>query len=135
MTIDVHAHCIPSDVLETLEREGDRYGMEIVSDGDRRHIMVAGRVSTGPMRTDLVDVDRRLAKMDAAGVDVQMISSFVDLTAYVLDPATGARFSRMFNEGLAGLADDHAGRFLPLCTVPLQAPAAAAVELRFAVGD
>ncbi|MDH3399294.1 MAG: amidohydrolase family protein [Acidimicrobiia bacterium] len=135
MTTDVHAHCIPPDVLKTLESQGDHFGMEIVGDGDRRLVVVAGRVTTGPIRADLVDVDRRLATMDRTKVDVQMISAFIDLTAYALDAATGARFSRMYNEGLAGLAGEHPGRFLPLCTVPLQAPSAAAAELRIAVGD
>lgn len=135
MSTDVHAHCIPPEVLKTLENAPDRFGIEIVQDGDRRRVVVAGRVSTGPLRDDLVDVDRRLTAMDAAGVDVQMISCFVDLTAYALDAASGARFARMYNEGLAGLAAEHPDRFLPLCTVPLQAPSASAAELRFAVGE
>ncbi|MDF1597669.1 MAG: amidohydrolase family protein [Acidimicrobiia bacterium] len=135
MTTDVHAHCIPQEVLANLESRGDQFGMQIVRDGERRQVVVAGRVTTAPLRADLVDVDQRLAAMDRSGVDVQMISAWIDLTAYALGAAEGSRFSRMYNEGLAGVAEEHPDRFLPLCTVPLQAPSAAATELRFAVAD
>ena len=135
MTVDVHAHCIPEVVMETLEKQGERFGVEIVGDPDRRQAVVAGRVTTSPLRGDLVDLSHRLATMDQTGVDMQMISSWIDLTAYALEPAEGSRFSRMYNEGLAGVVAENPDRFLALCTVPLQAPVAAAAELRFAVGE
>ncbi|NNC40816.1 MAG: amidohydrolase family protein [Acidimicrobiia bacterium] len=135
MTIDVHAHCIPETVMETLSQDGERFGIQIIGDGDRRQAVVAGRVTTGPLRGDLVDLDHRLATMDRSGVDMQMISSWIDLTAYALTPDEGSRFSRMYNEGLAGTVAEHPDRFLALSTVPLQTPAVAAAELRFAVGE
>jgi aminocarboxymuconate-semialdehyde decarboxylase len=71
--------------------------------------------------------------MDAAGVDVQLLASWIDLTAYSLDAATGVRYSRMFNEGLAATAAEAPDRFRALATVPLQAPKEAAEELRHAI--
>ena len=135
MTVDVHAHCIPEAVMDTLEKQGERFGMEIVGDHERRQVVVAGRVTTGPLRGDLVDLNQRLAKMDQTGVDMQMISCWIDLSAYALEAAEGARFSRMYNEGLAGVVAEHPDRFMALSTVPLQTPVAAAAELRFAVGE
>jgi aminocarboxymuconate-semialdehyde decarboxylase len=73
--------------------------------------------------------------MDACGVDVQVISSWVDLTAYALEPEPGAAYSRRVNQILADHAAEHPDRFLALGTVPLQGPAAAAEELRFAVEE
>lgn len=133
MTIDVHAHCIPVGLIERLESEGGQYGIEIVYREGKRRALIAGRVDAGPLRPDLVDVDRRLAAMDATGVEVQLLSSWIDMTAYALEAGAGARYSRMFNESLAETAAEHPGRFRTLCTVPLQAPAAAAAELRHAV--
>lgn len=133
MTIDVHAHCIPSSVLDTLTADGGRYGIEIVEESGKRKAVIAGRVDAGPLRPDLVDVGDRLAAMDAAGVDVQILSSWIDMTAYALDADAGVRYARMFNEGLAALVDEHPDRFTALCTVPLQAPQRAADELRHAV--
>jgi aminocarboxymuconate-semialdehyde decarboxylase len=66
---------------------------------------------------------------------VQVLSSWIDLTAYALPGERGARYARMFNEALAGVAATHPDRFRALCTVPLQSPAAAAAELRYAVSQ
>lgn len=132
MTIDVHAHVVPAELLEALERDHGRYGVEVLRRDGRLAVRVAGD-EPWPIREDLVDVGRRLAAMDRAGVATQILSSWVNLTAYGLDPAAGSRFWRTFNESLAGLVAAHPGRFRGLASVPLQAPAAAAGELRHAV--
>ncbi len=133
MTIDIHAHCVPAGVLETLTAEGGRYGIEIVADDGKRRALIAGRVEVGPLRPDLTDVGRRLAAMDAAGVEVQVLSSWIDMTAYALPPAAGVRYARMFNEALAATVEQQPERFKAVCTVPLQAAQNAADELRHAV--
>lgn len=133
MTVDVHAHCVPVGLLETLERDGGRYGVEITSRDGTRAARIAGRVETPPLRPDLVDVDARIAAMDRARVRTQVLSSWIDLTAYALPPDAGARYARMFNEHLAATAALHPDRFLAVCTVPLQSPERAAQELRHAV--
>ena len=132
-TIDVHAHCVPVDVLATLRADGGRYGIEVSEQDGRSAVLIAGRVQTRPMFPALSDLPRRLAAMDAAGVDVQVLSSWIDLTAYALEPVAGARYARMFNEGLAATAATAPDRFRALATVPLQAPEHAADELRHAV--
>lgn len=133
MSIDVHAHCVPAGVLETLRSEGGRYGIEIAQQDGRYSALIAGRVQAGPILPTLLDLPRRLAAMDAAGVDVQVLATWIDLTAYALDEASGARYARMFNEALAATAAEAPERFRALATVALQAPATAAAELRHAV--
>jgi aminocarboxymuconate-semialdehyde decarboxylase len=133
--IDVHAHCIPVGVVDTLRAEGGRYGIEIAEADGRYAARIAGAGTTRPFMPALLDVPRRLAAMDASGVDVQLLSSWIDLTAYALDPATGERYARMFNETLAAVVAEHPDRFRGLATVPLQSPEQAAAELRHAVGS
>jgi aminocarboxymuconate-semialdehyde decarboxylase len=132
-SIDVHAHCVPVGVIETLVAEGGRYGIELAEADGRYAALIGGRVRTGPILLTLSDLPRRLAAMDAAGVDVQLLASWIDLTAYQLDAAAGVRYSRMFNEGLAATVAEAPERFRALATVPLQAPKEAAEELRHAV--
>jgi aminocarboxymuconate-semialdehyde decarboxylase len=134
VSIDVHAHIVPDGVLETLRTDGGRYGIELAERDGRWAALIAGRVRTPPIIPPLLDLPRRLAAMDAAGVDVQVLSSWIDLTAYALDVAAGTRYARMFNETLAALVAEHPDRFRGLATVPLQAPERAAAELRHAVG-
>lgn len=132
-SIDVHAHCVPVDVLAALRAEPHRWGIELREEGERTYAVVDGRVRTGYVRPDLADPAARLRAMDAAGVDVQVLSSWIDLTAYGLSGPAGARYARMFNEGLAATVATAPHRFEAVCTVPLQQPLAAAHELRHAV--
>ncbi|HSK95471.1 MAG TPA: amidohydrolase family protein [Euzebyales bacterium] len=138
-TYDVHAHCVPEGLFTALRREPERYGTEVVEGeggGGGTSVRFANGLTTRPVRDDLVDVDRRLASMDAARVDVQLVSSWVDVTGYGLPVDAAVRYTRMFNEVLGAMIADHPGRFLGLCNVPLQDPDAAATELRRAVvGD
>lgn len=131
-SIDVHAHCIPVGVVDTLRAEGGRYGIEITEADGKYAARIAG-AATRPFMPALLDVPRRLAAMDAAAVDVQLLSSWIDLTAYSLDGATGARYARMFNEALAATVAEAPERFRALATVPLQSPDRAVAELRHAV--
>ena len=133
MSIDVHAHCVPDGVIEALRADGGRYGIELAEEDGRYAALIGGRVQTRPILPTLLDLPRRLAAMDAAGVDVQILASWIDLTAYALDAAAGARYSRMFNEALAATVGGAPDRFRALATVPLQDPDRAATELRHAV--
>lgn len=135
MTYDVHAHCIPDDLLDFLRKEGGDLGIEIVSGERGESALLDGRQEIGPFRPVLGDMEARISQMDQTGVDVQFLSGWIDLTAYALPAEQGARYSRRFNEILAAEAARHPDRLLPLGTVPLQAPRAAAEELAHAVRD
>lgn len=134
-TFDIHAHCIPPGLIDLLREDGSRLGIEIADDGEGEYAVIGGRVHLAPFRPILSDMEARVQAMDDSGVDVQLVSSWVDLTAYALDPAAGVEYSRRFNEILVDHAEKHPDRFRPLGTVPLQNPAGAAEELDYAVRD
>lgn len=135
MTYDVHAHCAPQSFLDLLRVDGHQFGVEVVSGEKGETAVIANRVKAGPIRPELVDLDRRLATMDATGIDVQVLASWIDLTAYALEPEPGSRYARRFNQLLAEETNRAPGRFLALATVPLQSPVLAAEELAFAVAE
>lgn len=132
---DVHAHCIPSALLDLLRSEGPSLGIELRDDGRGEHAVIADKVSLPPFNPALSDLDARIAAMDASGVDVQLLSGWIDLTAYALDAEAGAEYSRRFNEILSAEAARHPDRFTPLGTIPLQDPRRAAEELDHAVRE
>ena len=134
MPIDVHAHGVPPQVIAALERDGGRCGVEIRA-GSKGPLLFVGGEKAGPLRDPLVDVRARLDAMDAAGVDQQMIATWVGITAYSLPPEQGLQWARLFNDGMAAMVAEHPDRFLGLCTVPLQDPESAAQELTRAVGE
>lgn len=134
-TYDVHAHCIPTALIDLLRSDGRRIGIELRDEGSGERAVIADRVRLAPFNPVLTDLDARIGAMDATGVDVQLISGWVDLTAYALEPSTGAAYSRLFNEIIAAEAERHPDRLEPLGTIPLQDPRRAAEELAYAVGD
>ena len=75
----------------------------------------------------------RLAVMDAAGVDVQVLS----VMGHGIQEAgaAGVELARAANDRLAAAVAEHPDRFGAFATLPLGDPAAAAEELRRTVGD
>lgn len=132
MSIDIHAHVIPPSLLEVLAASDEKYGVEVLRREGQQLIRLPGAEPLG-LRPDLLDLAQRLAVMDRAGVTTQVLSSWINLTAYTLDAPAGARFCRAFNEALSGLVEQHPSRFLGLALVPLQVPRLAAEELRHAM--
>lgn len=135
MIIDVHAHAIPPAFADYLVRKGASVGVrtsEAVGGGTR---IVYGDRVTAPLRADLGDLDARIAWMDSAGIDVQVLAGWIDLTGYEIDAAHAIDYSRAHNDSLAEHAADHPDRFRMIGTVPLQAPDAAAAELERMMDD
>jgi len=70
----------------------------------------------------------RLADMDAAGIDMQVLSVAGD-GLEKLDRDTGIAVARDINDMLANAVKSHPDRFAAFAVLPLQAPDAAAAEL------
>ncbi|MFC7648445.1 amidohydrolase family protein [Streptosporangium lutulentum] len=134
-TIDFHAHHIGVDAVERIRDEGAGHGVRLVTDQAATRIEVAGRPSGQPLFPRLSDVEARLSWMDAERIDVQLVSSWMDLAGYDLDGPDGAWFARVQNDSVAALAAAHPDRFRASATVPLQRPDLAVRELRRAVTD
>ena len=71
---------------------------------------------------------KRLADMDAAGIDMQVLSVAGD-GLEKLDRNTGIAVARDINDMLANAVKSHPDRFAAFAVLPLQAPDAAAAEL------
>jgi aminocarboxymuconate-semialdehyde decarboxylase len=132
--IDVHAHAIPPGFADYLVQKGASIGIQ-TEDSDRGTRVVYGDRVTAPMRQDLSDLQARIEWMDNAGVDMQVMAGWIDLTGYEIDAVHAVDYSRAHNDSLADYAADHADRFRIIGTVPLQAPKAAAAELEKMMAD
>ena len=95
---------------------------------DANRTILSGRQS-GALSDNLIDLGpRRLADMDEAGIDVQVLSVTAP-AAQELDPATSAALARDANEQLAEAVAAHPDRFAGFATLPTPDPEAAAREL------
>jgi 2,3-dihydroxybenzoate decarboxylase len=77
----------------------------------------------------------RLPEMDAAGVDVQVLSNFAPAVQGVQDAAEAIELARAGNDFIAEIVREHPQRFAGWCGLPTQDPPAAAAELERAVSE
>ena len=81
----------------------------------------------------MLDMTVRLADMDAAGIDRQVIMPPPPQCTYTIGVELAAKAARIVNEGMAAFVAQRPDRFTALGTVPLQDGAAAAEELEYAM--
>jgi 5-carboxyvanillate decarboxylase len=86
------------------------------------------------MRLRLSDITTRLAEMDAAGVDLSVLSLNPPGVQIYADAARATSLARDMNDTLAELIRQHPGRFAGLGAVAPQDPVAAASEVIRVIG-
>ncbi len=130
---DVHAHQVGDDLIDALRTNGGAYDIEIRAEANgRERAIIGGRPAALPFLPKLSNVDERLARMDGAGIGRQLLASWMDLAGYHLPSRSTQWLCRAQNQTLAALAQSRPERFSAAAMVPLQDPAAAASEVRFA---
>jgi aminocarboxymuconate-semialdehyde decarboxylase len=113
-TIDVHAHCVFRDTVPLL--------------GDQANVL------TPPVRgaeEGFIELDRRLAAMDAQRVDMEVLS--VNPFWYGRDRDLAAQIVRINNEKMAEFCSGHRDRFAGFASLTLQDPQLAVQELETAM--
>jgi aminocarboxymuconate-semialdehyde decarboxylase len=133
--VDVHAHVLlPRVEAVVADQPGlDRQRKLDVrgSGAESAAVNQAQLARIGPLLTDPA---LRLATMDRAGVDMQLVSP-MPLYHYWADVELAERITRLTNEGVAALVATHPQRLTGLGTVPLQHPELAVAELTRAVDE
>jgi aminocarboxymuconate-semialdehyde decarboxylase len=136
--VDVHAHILlpelqqyvaaaaPDDYAAAQDLEARRNGSESLANSGA---MIKER---WPQLTDL---SRRLADMDAAGVDVQLVSPSPSHYYYFAGPESAAEIARRANTAVQDLVASAPHRLAGLGLVPLQHPDFMVEALEHAVQD
>lgn len=133
-SIDIHAHAV---LAETMGAAG-RHGPELTTADDGRPLFRVGGYRLHGVRyagSAFMDVDVRVAAMDRAGIDFQVLSPNPLTYFHFVDAESAIAFCRRHNDVLAGVAGRHPDRLGALAALPMQAPAAAADELARAVHE
>ncbi|MEU5993135.1 amidohydrolase family protein [Spirillospora sp. NPDC047418] len=126
--VDVHAHAMPMPLLRYL---ADR-GLADLSRIDAGTLLLDPAVSGVakgariPLPADQYDVPRRLASLDAAGIDLQLVAAppFV-FGSTSEDDDLVMEVTRRSNDALAEYTAQGGGRLAALGTVPVGLPGAA----------
>ncbi len=139
MNIDVHAHHIPPTVLERLKKDGASFGVEIAEtafEGPRLRFG-EGLAPIRPILNELRDINDRKKRLQESLVDLQILSTWLDIVGYNLPVEKGCQWSRMLNECMAEeiRGGNSGASFKGIASVPLQDGAKAATELEFAIQE
>jgi aminocarboxymuconate-semialdehyde decarboxylase len=126
--IDTHAHIVPPDMLKALRANSAHYGVEFSGSEKQTLVRLEGSNYTRPLPYFLTHVDERLATMDRQGIDMQILTGWVDFSAYTMPRELGILFSELQNEHIAAVVAVHPNRFAGAANVPLQ-DARAAVDV------
>jgi aminocarboxymuconate-semialdehyde decarboxylase len=132
--IDTHAHIVPPDMLKALRKDGARYGVTFTGEANKPLVQLAGSDYVRPLPLFLTNTDQRLATMDRQGVDMQILTGWVDFSAYTMPLELGIRFSELQNETIAAVAAANPDRYAGAANVPLQ-DAGAAVKVLQSAAD
>ena len=128
MTIDIHAHILIPDAAEFVEPYLDS------TVNPQAHFAAPETTALNAKqqrdrRVNLLQIDRRLADMDEAGIDMQVVMPPPPQCTYSVPLDIGIKAARMVNEGMAAFVARRPDRFAALGTVPMQDGRAAAEEL------
>ncbi len=125
MIIDVHAHCTPRAYTELQARLGPR----------RRGVPYPTAPGlTPPPTTDAEDdIQARVALMDAADVQMQVLS--VPDGPYFTNPDDATEGAHLVNDSLAAIVGAYPDRFAAYAVLPLPHVDASLRELRRALDD
>ena len=136
--IDVHFHIVPPRFVD-LVRSGalaEIVDVEREPDGDRLTFRPPEGIVIEPdtaIRPHLHDPRMILAALDRRGLDTAAVSPPPEFFLYWAPAPLGMTIARAYNDGVAELQRAYPDRFLPLATLPMQAPNLAAAELERAI--
>jgi len=129
LKIDVHTHILPEKLPDLRKAPGGERFVRLDHHAPGRARMVVDGKSFREIDSNSWDVATRLSECDAAGVDVQVLSTVPVMFSYWAEPAAALDLSRFLNDHVAGVVAAHPKRFAGLGTIPMQSPDLAIREL------
>jgi aminocarboxymuconate-semialdehyde decarboxylase len=133
--IDFHAHVIVPEVY-AVAAEHNIFSELPTDPGVTDEMRSKIKERAGTVLARMSDVSERMAKMDAMGVDVQVLSaSLVHQGLEWADAQTGLRLARTTNDWIAKAVAGAPTRFIGLGTLPLHVPPLALAELERCLRD
>lgn len=126
--IDMHNHMIAPEVIQFLEREGERYATRVIESNGARFFLIQG-TARRPINDKISKPEARIADMDVEGLGMQAISCVPFIMYPDVAPELGLAIAQVNNDALAAIGRRHSDRFAALASVPLQDPAKATAEL------
>lgn len=127
--VDVHSHYVPHGWPDLAGITGGDGWPTLRVDSVSEATIMLGDKEFRRIADACWNADRRLADMDADGVDVQVVSPTPVFFSYGRSPRQAADVSALFNDLALDITAEQPDRLLPFCQVPLQDADLACTEL------
>jgi aminocarboxymuconate-semialdehyde decarboxylase len=133
MITDIHRHFVPEHFFRYM-RDSDAFGIKVKrTEGDAIDLDIRG-VHFGLNKT-FFEMPRQFEQMKRDGVERSILSLATPFINYHLDARLAVEMAQRFNEAMAETVAENKGRIGAWAFLPMQAPEAAADELRRCVRD
>lgn len=126
--VDMHNHFIAPEIIEFLAREGKHFATRIVERDGRRFFLIQEKAMR-PIDGPISDARARIADMEREGIATQAVSCVPFLMYPDVDGDRALAIAQVNNDAMVALGAGDRAHFVPLASVPMQDPAAAAKEL------
>ena len=134
ITVDMHSHVMVPKAAELVAPHLDWSTIPLAHFATPA-TQALNRKQDADRRPNMTDLGTRLADMDAAGIDVQIVMPPPPQCYYTLEPALAAEATTIVNEGIRDWCKQDPERFAGLGSVPMQDPAKAVAELHRCMGE
>ena len=134
MTIDIHAHYVPQELIARIRSAKD-LGVESIEGAQTPALAFDYGFKVRPFFPKLIeDAAQRTAWLDSEQIDYQLVATWPDIYGYGLSAQKCLAWHHLLNDTLAAWCNDHSERFGFIASVPLPDAKNAADELSRAVG-
>jgi aminocarboxymuconate-semialdehyde decarboxylase len=118
--IDIHAHYFPQTYFDLFNSEGQRYNAEFHRT-EQGIFFKTPAETNGPLPVKFIDLNQRLADMDAQGVAVHALS-LTGPMVYWAEGEFSHKLAMAWNDGAVAAHVAHPDRFVVLATLPMLDP-------------
>ncbi len=125
--VDIHAHFFPQAYLDVLAEEGPRFNVEYRAAPEGFYIKTDARAQ-GPLPYRVVDLNQRIADMDAQGIAMQAMSLTGPMSHWG-DEELSHKLARAWNDSASAAHKQYPSRLFGLLTLPMLFPDRAIDEL------
>jgi aminocarboxymuconate-semialdehyde decarboxylase len=126
--VDMHNHFIAPEIIDFLAREGKHFATRIVERDGRRFFLIQEKAMR-PIDGPISDARARIADMQREGIATQAVSCVPFLMYPDVEGGRALAIAQVNNDAMVALGAGDRAHFVPLASVPMQDPAAAAKEL------
>ena len=135
MVVDIHTHILPKDLPDLEKKFGYGGWIRLDHNSNGTANMIKDGEQFRVVKCNCWDPVARLDDCQESGVSLQVISTIPVMFSYWAQPKHTYLLSRLLNDDIANVVQNHPKRFVGLGTIPMQDEKLAVKELERCIQD